>query len=144
MTNEIEAEIATTWQQIAGATGQRDLKAVEQLTEKATELSKLKEQAEAIKNRVRALKNGSQPAGASVGTLRELSVPVTQGMISKSLLTLAEAVKHGKIRIGDRLSIEALPSGDRFQTELLPSGKKLRERGKIAKFYRDAGCMLAM
>jgi hypothetical protein len=139
--NEIAAEIATTMEQIAAAAGRSDLTAVEQLTKKAAELSALKDQAEAIKSRVRILKNGAQPVGAFVrtpGARRELAVPVSQGMITQHLLTLAEAVKHGKIRVGERLSIEALPSHDRFQTELLASGKKLRERGKIAKFYRDA------
>jgi hypothetical protein len=139
--NEIKAEIATTMQQIAAAAGQNDLVAVEQSTKKAAELSALKDQAEAINNRFHGLKNGSQPTGAFVrtpGARRELRVPVTQGMISQSLLTLAEAVKRGEIRVGERLSIEALPSRDRFQTELLASGKKLRERGRIGKFYRDA------
>jgi hypothetical protein len=140
LSNEIEAEIAETMQLIASAAGRRDLSAVEQLTKKAAELSALKDQEEAIKNRVRTLKNGSHPSRAFVPTptVREFLVPVTQGMINQSLLTLSEPVKRGKIRVGERLSIE-LPSGDRFQTELLEGGKKLRERGRIADFYRNAG-----
>jgi hypothetical protein len=140
--DEIEAELAKTIQQISAAAGRRDLNAVEQATKKAAELTAIKDQYEASKSRVRTLKNGSQPSGAFVrtpGAIRELAVDVTQGMITQNLLTLTESVKRGKIRIGERLSIEALPSRDRFQTELLASGKKLQERGKIAKFYRDAG-----
>lgn len=139
--NEIEAEIANTLQQISAAAGRRDLNAVEQLAKKAAELTAMHDQHKANKNRFRTLKNDSQPSGAfsrTPGAIRELEIPVTQGMITQSLLTLTEAVKRGKIRVGERLSIE-LPSGDRFQTELLADGKKLRERGRIADFYRNAG-----
>jgi hypothetical protein len=140
--DEIETEIALTMQQISTAAGRRDLNAVEQGTKKAAELTAIKDQHEASKSRVRTLKSGSQfssPPVRTLGAIRELAMHVTQGMITQNLLTLTEPVKQGKIRVGERLSIEALPSHDRFQTELLGSGKKLRERGKIAKFYRDAG-----
>lgn len=140
--NEIETEITNTMQQISVAAGRRDLNAVEQLTKKAAELTAIKDQDEANKSRFRALRNGSQSSTAFVGTLgaiRELAVHVTQGMINQNLLTLTEPVKRGKIRVGERLSIEAIPSGDRFHTELLAIGNKLQERGRIGKFYRDAG-----
>jgi len=142
LANEIETEIANTMQQISAAAGRRDLSAVEQLTKKAAELTAIKDQDEANKSRFRTLRNGSQPSGAFVrtpGAIRELAVHVTQGMINQNLLTLTEPVKRGKIRVGERLSIEALPSGDRFHTELLVIGNKLQERGKVGKFYRDAG-----
>jgi hypothetical protein len=140
--SEIETEITNTMEKISAAAVRRDLNAVEKETKKAAELTAIKDQYEASKSRVRTLKNESQPTSAFVrtpGSIRELAVPVTQGMITQNLLTLTEPVKRGKILVGERLSIEALPSRDQFQTELLASGKKLRERGKIAKFYRDAG-----
>jgi hypothetical protein len=139
--NGIEVEITNTMQQISEAARRGDLDAVEKGTKKAGELTAIKDQHEANKNRFNTLKNGSQPSGAfarTPGAIRELAVPVTQGNINQNLLTLTEPVKRGKIRIGESLSIEALPSGDRFQTELLAIGNKLQERGKIGKFYRDA------
>jgi hypothetical protein len=87
------------------------------------------------------MKNGSQSVAAhseNGGGIRELVIDVTQGMINQNLLTLSPHMRRGIIRSGEKLSIEALPSGDRFETELLASGNKLRERGRIAKFYRDA------
>lgn len=59
-------------------------------------------------------------------------------MIRQNLLTLAPQVKTGKIKVGEELVIEALPSGERFQTELLEQGKRLRARSEIASFYRAA------
>jgi hypothetical protein len=43
----------------------------------------------------------------------------------------------GRIRVGDQLEIE-LPSGEKFETDVAAEGYKLRERGKIAQFYRDS------
>lgn len=34
--------------------------------------------------------------------------------------------------------LETAPSGDVFETELLQNGNKLRERGSIGRFYREA------
>jgi hypothetical protein len=136
--SEIEAEIANTWQQIAAATERRDQNALDQLNKKLAELLALKAQDQAIKSRVRILKNGSQPAGKAPSAMREFHIPVTQGMLNQSLLTLTDPVKRGIIRIGERMTIE-LPSGDRFDTILLPEGNKLQERGKIGNFYRNLG-----
>jgi hypothetical protein len=36
------------------------------------------------------------------------------------------------------MKIEARPSGELFCTDLLSEGNRLRERGAIARFYRDA------
>ena len=71
--------------------------------------------------------------------LRELPVEVTQGMINQNLLTLTDHVRWGRIRAGEDLIIEAQPSGARFRTDLVENGNKLRERGKIGQFYREAG-----
>ena len=71
--------------------------------------------------------------------LRELPVEVSQGMINQNLLTLTDHVKRGRIRVGEEMLIEALPSGERFRTDLVVNGNKLRERGAIGRFYREAG-----
>ncbi len=83
---------------------------------------------------VQAMSNGSKEA-----KLRELPVEVTTGMIRQNLLTLTKHLKQRRIRIGEELTIEAQPSGERFRTALLEKGNKLRERGAITRFYRDAG-----
>ena len=71
--------------------------------------------------------------------LRKLPVEVTQGMIKQNLLTLTEHVKRGRIRVGEDLNVEAQPSGERFRTDLVENGNRLRERGAIGRFYREAG-----
>jgi len=122
-------------QQVSEAAAKRDLNTLLPLTKKASELA-------ATKDRLRSLKSSSQtsaPIAQKSGEGREVVVEVSQGMINQNLLTLTEHVKRKRIKVGETLDIEALPSGDRFQTELLSSGNKLRERGGIAKFYRDAG-----
>jgi hypothetical protein len=142
LTDEIEHAITETMQEISSAAQRRDLNVLEHLTKKASELRAMKEQVAAIENRVRAMKNGTHVVSAHAGNsgaIRELVVEVTQGMINQNLLTLSEHMRRGIIRSGEKLNIEAQPSGDRFETELLASGNKLRERGRIARFYRDAG-----
>ncbi|MSU50770.1 MAG: DNA sulfur modification protein DndB [Opitutus sp.] len=71
--------------------------------------------------------------------LRKLPVEVTQGMIRQNLLTLTEHVNGGRIRVGEDLIVEAQPSGERFRTDVVDSGNRLRERGAIGRFYREAG-----
>ena len=70
---------------------------------------------------------------------RKFPVEVTQGMINQGLLTLTEHVKRGRIRVGEELIVELQPSGELFRTDLVENGNKLRERGKIKQFYREAG-----
>ncbi len=142
LTEEIEDAITQAMKEISRAAERHDLPVLEHLTHKASELRAMKDQVVAIENRLRAMRNGSHAAPAqagSSGAIRELVVEVTQGMINQNLLTLSEHIRRGIIRTGEKLSIEAQPSGDHFETELLATGNKLRERGRIAKFYRDAG-----
>jgi hypothetical protein len=139
---ELETELGNTMQQISVAAVKGDLQTVERETRKAAELTALRSQYEAIRSRVRTLKIGFQPISAfsrQPGTMRELAVHVTEGMKRQNYLALSEHIKRGLVRVGDRLNIETLPSHDRFETDIVPNGKRLRERGRIAKFYRDAG-----
>lgn len=71
--------------------------------------------------------------------LRKLEVEVTQCMIKQNLLTLTDHVKRGRIRVGEDLIVETQPSGERFRTDLVENGNRLRERGAIGRFYREAG-----
>jgi len=63
---------------------------------------------------------------------------IAETTLKRTLLTLTPHVKRGKIKVGEQLIIEALPSGEKFQTELLEQGNRLRARSEIAQFYRDA------
>ena len=130
--------------QIAEAASSQDIPAVQRLSKKAAELKDLKDQAAAIQQRLSKLsdedsrKDPPTSNNGLSGSIRELPIRVTEGMIRQNLLTLSLHIKRGKIKLGEELTIEALPSGDRFRTILLDKGNKLRERGRIAQFYRDA------
>jgi hypothetical protein len=143
-TNELDEHINNVMTQIAEFASKHDLAAIQRLTRKASELQELKEQMAAIQQRIVSLSGESAevpPATAARpvnGKIRQLAIEVTDGMIRQNLLTLAAQVKSGKIKVGEELIIEALPSGRRFQTVLLEQGKKIRERGEITRFYRDA------
>ena len=132
---QIERAITGVMQQISSAAERRDLNAVVPLSKKAAEL-------EATKNRLMAFSKVLQPEDMTTqnpGVRREFFIGISPGMLNQNLLTLTGPMQRGETRVGEKFRIEALPSGDRFETELLASGNKLRERGKIAKFYRDAG-----
>lgn len=136
--------IADLMVQIAGAADKTDIAAIEKHLRKAQELKQVKEQKAALLERIASLTGESARLGicstASTpnGTLRELPIEVTDGMIRQNLLTLTPHIKRGKIKIGEELIIDPLPVGDRFRTDVVEKGNKLRERGKIARFYRDA------
>lgn len=70
------------------------------------------------------------------GTLRELRVEVTQGMINQNLLTLTDHVNVGRVQPGEDFTIEAKGSDEQFRTPLLANGNKLQERGAVGRFYR--------
>lgn len=143
-TNELDDHIKNVMAQITEAASKHDLATIQRLTRKASELQEMKEQMAAIQQRIASLNGESAdvpPVTANQptnGTLRQLPIEVTGGMIRNNLLTLAPYVRRGKIKVGEELIIEALPSGERFQTVLLEQGKKLRARGEIASFYRAA------
>lgn len=141
ITERIDRLMKNAMEGIAMAANRQDLMALESLTQRATEMRAMRDQIVAIDGRLRSLENGSavgagqrQPSSGA----RDIRVEVTQGMINQNLLTLSDAIKRGQIKAGEVLNITALPSGDIFVTELLEAGNKLRERGKIGKFYRDA------
>ena len=143
-TNELDQHIETVMARISEAALEHDLAAIQRLARKASELQELKEQMAAIQQRIASLSSedtnvpvvaANQPTDEKI---RQLPIEVTDGMIRQNLLTLTPHVRSGKIKVGEELIIEALPSGRRFQTVLLEQGKKLRERSEIASFYRDA------
>jgi hypothetical protein len=140
LTSSLDRAILEVMQQVTAAAQRRDLTVLEHLTKKATELRSMSDQIAAIERRFESLMNGSvKPTPQSNGRIREFAIEVSQGMINQNLLTLTEQVKRGMIRVGERLIIETVPDGDRFETELLASSNKLRERGRIGRFYRSAG-----
>jgi len=145
-TNELNQHINAAYDQIIGAAKQRNLPEVQRHSRKVAELEDLKQQHETIQQRLANLTSGIPAITAATtkaqpqanGKIRELAIEVTDGMIRQNLLTLTPHVKRGKIKIGEELTIEAIPSGERFVTVLLQNGNKLRARGEIAQFYRDA------
>ena len=140
LTSNLDRAILEVMQQITAAAQRRDLTVLEHLTKKATELRSMSDQIAAIERRFESLMNGSvKPTPQGNGRIREFAIEVSQGMINQNVLTLTEQVKRGMIRVGERLIIETVPDGDRFETELLASSNKLRERGRIGRFYRSAG-----
>lgn len=142
-TNELDRHLNIVYAQIGEAAKKHDLASIRRHTVKAAELEELKQQHVAIQQRIACLASGdsAEPltaAGQTNGSLRELPIEVTAGMIRRQLMTLTPHVNRGKIKAGEQFIIEALPSGERFQTELLEQGNRLRERGKIGRFYKDA------
>jgi hypothetical protein len=148
----IDELIEKTMQDIAAAAAKRDISAVTAHTKKASELEEMKNTVLGIEERLKGLHapQSSREAVPITGQtpksvvqngqkLRELPVEVTQGMINQNLLTLTAHVKRGRIRTGEELLVEAQPSGERFRTDLVVNGNKLRERGAIGRFYREAG-----
>lgn len=112
------------------------------LVKQRSELKCLRDQFHGLLHRVQAMEAGAgiKPTMTTNGySGRYLEIVVTQGMLNQNLLTLSDALRARKVQLGDIFRIKALPSGDEFETELVGGGNKLRERGKIAKFYREAG-----
>ena len=70
--------------------------------------------------------------------LREITLPVTAGMINQHLLSLTGSVKQKVVKVGEVMEIK-LPSGTKFQTEIVNPGNRLRERGRVREFYESQG-----
>ena len=144
---ELKKHINATYNQIIEAAKQYNLTDVQRHTRKVVELEDLKKQHEIIQQRLANLTSGVTAVTTSTtkeqpqanGKIRELPIEVTDGMIRQNLLTLTPHVKRGRIKIGEELIIEAIPSGERFVTRLMRIGNKLRARGEIAHFYRTTG-----
>jgi hypothetical protein len=140
----IETLMVRTMAKISHAAGKPDCNVaeLEALTKRASELKQMKEQVAAIQHRLHSMSGGGESRGKSSareGFLRELLIEVSQGMISQNLLTMTMPLRRGLVKVGEELIIEPLPKGERFKTDVMQPGNKLRERGKIGKFYRDAG-----
>jgi hypothetical protein len=142
-TDTINGLISVTMQKIADAAEKRDLPTVTLLTRRAGELESMQKTVldieEKLKEFEKAPAGGSSNGAQSTSPLRQLPIEVTQGMINQNLLTLTAHVSRGRIRSGEDMTIEAYPSGEQFRTELLSTGNKVRERGAIGRFYREAG-----
>jgi len=140
-TNELDKHITKVMAQITEAASKQDLVNIQRLSRKAAELHELKEQMAALDQRIASLNEDSAQTAMKEqpnGKLRELPVEVTDGDIRQNLLKLTPHVKRGKIKVGEELIIETLPSGERFQTVVSEKGNKLRARGEVALFYREA------
>lgn len=138
---KVETLINSTMQKVAQAAAARDLSTLTLLTRRATELESMKRTLQAFEKKLAEMDEPNvAPSGSTNGSqLRQLLVEVTQGMINQNLLTLTDHLKAGRVHGGELLVIECQPSGARFKTDIVPNGNKLRERGEIARFYRDAG-----
>jgi hypothetical protein len=59
-------------------------------------------------------------------------------MVKQNLLTLTDAKKKGLVKVGEHFSIET-DDGETFETRMVKEGNRLRERSKIARFYKHHG-----
>lgn len=140
----IDKHISSLMNQIIESASKQDIPTIQRLLRKADELQEMKENLTAIQLRLTnlgnkdlrdtAIDNGRQLSAE----LRKLLIEVTEGDIRQNLLKLTPHIKRGKVRTGEELTIEAIPSGERFRTVVSDKGNKLRSRGEIARFYRDA------
>jgi hypothetical protein len=141
MQNELKTYIEDIYTRISEAARTSDLATIQILTAKVAELEQLERQRKAIQQRLTNLMTdvgGSSKTGtvSDVG-FRKLLIPVTAGMIRQNLLTVTQHIRRGKVKVGEEMDIEALPSGEIFRTQILEKGNKLRARGEIARIYKD-------
>lgn len=143
-TDQLNEHITNVMAQITEAASKHDLNAIQRLSRKASEFQELKEQVASIEHRITKLANDDAMdsplvvKNRSSGNLRELPMEVTEGDIRQNLLKLTPHVKRGKIKVGEEMVIESQPSGEQFQTVVSDKGNKLRARGEIARFYKEA------
>jgi Asp-tRNA(Asn)/Glu-tRNA(Gln) amidotransferase C subunit len=139
--NELDKHIAKVMAQITEAASKQDLMNIQRLSRKAAELHELKEQMADLHHRIASLNGDVSPMNTESQLnrkLRELAVEVTDGDLRQNLLKLTPHVKRGKIKIGEELKIQVMPSGEYFQTVVSEKGNKLRARSEVAQFYREA------
>ena len=159
----IECLLEKTLRAVSAATERCDFSTLQQLSRRGQRLKELRDRVSDVERELRELENGfsdrlvtserthqSEPMDAGsappppderpmqASGRNRLVIEVTQGMINQNLITLTEHVNAGRIRPKIEIRIEAKPSGELFCTELLADGNRLRERGAIARFYRDA------
>jgi len=136
---EIEELLTELQSLIAQAAKKADFGLTAKLSQNAKELEVMKGQIKDIKARLGILKknlSGNPMPEASTGKFRKLFCEVTGGCVRQNLLTLTRQIQRGVIKVGETMEIE-LPDGKRFITDVVEKGNKLRERGEIARFYRE-------
>jgi hypothetical protein len=159
----IEHLLESTMNAVKGAAEKCDVPALQQLTRRSQRLNELKHCVSTVDQELRDIESDASAEDASrkqdreiqsqnvsgrllldttvvprQSDVRQMIIEVTQGMINQNLLTLTAHVQAGRIRPGAEMRIEVRPSGELFRTDLLSNGNRLRERGAIARFYRDA------
>jgi len=140
--DRISNELRSLAGEIEAAARKQDLDTAQEIANRAADLKALGGQLEQLTQRIEAfltpqMESPPELVSGNGGALRRLPVHVTGGMIRQRLLLLTEHVQHGKIHPGDDLQIHVPASGEMFRTQLL-GDYKLRERGAIGRFYRDA------
>jgi len=161
--DRINQSLENTMNAVKAAAERCDVVALQRLSHRGQRLQELKHRITQIAQEFSDLENGSHdrsfagnpasepppsktdladwpPAStrAQPSSPTRLVIEVTQGMINQNLLTLTGHVKAGRVFPKTEMRIEAKPSGELFCTDLLPEGSRLRERGAIARFNRDA------
>lgn len=138
----IERLMAQTMNKISEAAARQDLSVLEMQTKRASALKQMKEQIAAIQNNLIRFMDGNNGAELPSKHLplgqREVTIHVSQGMINQNLLTLTDPIRRGQLRAEEEMTIEAQPSGEKFTSVIMTQGNKLRERGAIGRFYREA------
>jgi hypothetical protein len=123
-------------EKIKAAAENSNVTEIGRLSSFAKELEALEEQEVSIGRRKKEISEEIEMPSKGSAILRKFYCQITGGCLRQNLLTLTRQVQLGKIKTGEILKIE-LPDGSTFKTDIAPEGNKLRERGAIAKFYRD-------
>jgi len=136
---EIEELLKELQDHITEAAKKADFGLTAKLSQNAKELEVMRGQIKDIRARLEAMKRNlsDKPVlDSSKGRFRKFFCEVTGGCIRQNLLTLTRQIQRGAIKVGETMEIE-LHDGKRFVTDVVEKGNKLRERGEIARFYRE-------
>ena len=124
---------------IAEAAKKADFSLAARLSEKAREVELTRQELRGIDSRLEQLRNDlsvKDTQKISDAEFRVFFCKVTGGCIRQNLLILTHQIRMGFIRIGEEMEIE-MHDGKKFVTDVVEKGNKLRERGEIARFYRE-------
>ncbi len=122
--------------QISESAKKSDLPSLFRAVDALREVVDLDAQEAAIEQRKREIEDSVFLKKAQQPKLRKIYCQTTGGCLRQNLLTLTRPIQLGKIKVGERLCV-TLPDGSTFNTDVSHQGNKLRERGEIARFYRD-------
>jgi hypothetical protein len=128
---ELTALEEEVWNQMKTAQENRDSVKIGKLSNMAQEIEKIKKDVENIRISLQLIKEDKLE-----GSERSVSWEITDGAIKQNYLSITRLIKSKLIPLdGSEFEIET-SEGQRFKTVALIPANRLRERGKIAEFYK--------